>query len=159
MTPEQVLGLFPGSREDAEVRSGLAKPASPLGESSFVIKPEKSKSKDKFAGISQISFTLLDGRVYNFSISYNGPEWPHVDNFVAKFAQETSLPTIESWEAFVGLDTQLKLLKCTDFEIRVFAGGPGGNLNYVLVRDLAAVQKLKERRAKAREKAMQPSQP
>jgi hypothetical protein len=78
---------------------------------------------------------------------------------VAKFAQETSLPTIESWEAFVGLDTQLKLLKCTDFEIRVFAGGPGGNLNYVLVRDLAAVQKLKERRAKAREKAMQPSQP
>ena len=47
----------------------------------------------------------------------------------------------------------MKTLKCTNFEIRVFAGGEGGNLNYVFVRDLDADKKLKDRRAKAREKA------
>lgn len=159
MTPEQVTALFPGSSEDAEVRSSLSKPASPLGVSSFIISPNKYKSKENFAGVNQITFTLLDGRVFNFSVGYNGPEWPHVDKFVTKFVEGTNLPAAEGWEAFVGLDTQLKVLKCKEFEIRVFAGGPGGNLNYVLMIDSAATQKLKERRAKAREKAAQESKP
>ena len=51
------------------------------------------------------------------------------------------------------MDNQLKILKCSEIEIRVFAGGPGGNLNYVLMRDLEADKKLKDRRAKARAKA------
>ena len=38
-------------------------------------------------------------------------------------------------------------------QARVFAGGQGGNLNYVLMKDLEAEKKLKDRRAKAREKA------
>lgn len=159
MTPEQALGLFPGSSEDAEVRSKLSEPASKFGETNFTIRPEKYKSKEKFAGISQIAFNLLDGRIYNFSVSYNGPEWPHVDKFVAKFVEGTTLPAVDAWDAYVGLDTQLKLLKCTDFEIRVFAGGEGGKLNYVLMKDLSAEQKLKDRRVKAREKARQESKP
>jgi hypothetical protein len=159
MTPEQVMGLFPGSSEDAEVRSSLSRPASQFGVSSFIIRPDKYKSKEKFAGISQITFTLLDGRVSKFSVGYNGPEWPHVDKFVAKFVEGTNLPAADAWEAYVGLDTQLKTLRCEDFEIRVFAGGQGGNLNYVLLVDLAAEQKLKERRAKAKEKAMRESKP
>ena len=56
------------------------------------------------------------------------------------------------------MDNQLKILKCTDFEIRVFAGGPGGNLNYVLMKDLEAEKKLKDRRDKARAKATPPGQ-
>jgi hypothetical protein len=160
MTPEQVLALFPGSEGDAEVHSSLAGPASPLGVSSFVIRPEKyESSKEKFAGITQITFTLLDGRVSSFSIGYNGPEYSHVDKFVAKFIEGTSLPPADEWEPYVGLDTQLKILKCTDFEIRVFAGGAGGNLNYVLISDLEAAKKLKERRAKARAKATPESKP
>jgi hypothetical protein len=153
MTPEQVLALFPGSSEDAEVRSNLSKPPSEFGVSGFVVRPDKYQSKDKFAGISQITFSLLDGRVSSFSLHYNGPEWPHVDNFVAKFVEGTNLPAVDQWEAYVGMDNQLKILKCTDVEIRVFAGGPGGTLNYVLMRDLEADKKLKDRRAKARAKA------
>ena len=151
MTPDEVLALFPGSSDDAELRSSLSRPASPLGVSSLVIRPEKyESSKEKFAGINQITFTLLDGRVSNFTVGYNGPEYSHVDKFVAKFIEGTNLPPVDQWEAYVGMDNNLKILKCTDFEIRVFAGGPGGNLNYVLLRDLEAEKKLKERRAKAR---------
>jgi hypothetical protein len=159
MTPEQVLALFPGSNEDAELRASLSRPPSPLGVASFVIRPDRYKSKEQFAGITQITFTLLDGRVSSFSVGYNGPEWPHVDKFVAKFSEGTNLPPPDAWEAYVGMDTQLKILKCTDVEIRVFAGGQGGNLNYVLMRDLVAEQKLKDRRAKAREKATPESKP
>jgi len=153
MTPEQVLLLFPGSKEDAEVSSSLSRPASPLGVSGFVIRPDKYQSKEKFAGITQITFTLLDGRVSVFNVGYNGPEWPHVDRFVAKFTEGTNLPAPDAWEAYVGMDTQMKTLTCKDFEIRIFAGGKGGNLNYVLIRDLLAEKTLKDRRAKAREKA------
>jgi len=153
MTTEEVLALFPGSKDDADVRASLAAPPSKLGTSSFVVRPEKYESKDKFAGVNQITFILLDGRVSNFSVGYNGPEYSHVDKFVGKFIEGTSLPAADQWEAYVGMDNSLKILKCIDFEIRVFAGGQGGNLNYVLMKDLEAEKKLKERRDKARAKA------
>jgi hypothetical protein len=159
MTPAQVLALFPGSDADPEVRAALARPASPLGVSDFLIRPGKYQSKEKFAGVSQITFNLLDGRVTSFSVGYDGPEWPHVDDFVAKVVAGTGLPAAEAWEAHPGLDNQLKILTCTDFEIRVFAGGQGGNLNYVLMSDREAARTLKERRVKAREKMKQESKP
>jgi len=158
MKAEEVVALFPGSKDDAEVRAGLSKPPSQFGVSGFLVRPEKYETKDKFAGISQITFSLLDGRVSNFTVGYNGPEYSHVDKFVAKFIEGTSLPPADQWEAYVGMDTQIKTLRCTDFEIRVFAGGPGGNLNYVLVKDLEAEKKLKDRRDKARAKATPPGQ-
>ncbi len=157
MTAEQVLALFPGSGQDPAVRASLSKPPTPVGTSNFSIKPDNYQSKDKYVGISRIAFSLLDGRVSTISISYNGPEWPNVDKFVEKVTEGTSLPPSGEWRAYPGLETQLKYLTCTDFEIRVFAGGEGGNLNYVLMNDLTAARTLKDRRLKAREKAGQES--
>lgn len=159
MTAEQVLALFPGSKEDPEVRSGLSQPASPLGVSSFIIRPSRYQSKEKYAGVGQITLSLLDGRVTSFSISYDGPEWPDVDKFVAKVTEGTDLPAADAWEAYAGMETQLKILTCKEFEFRVFAGGKGGNLNYVSMSDLEAARTLKERRAKAREKERLESRP
>lgn len=159
MTPEQVLALFPGSEQDAELHESLAQPPSQFGVSGFVIRPEKYGSKEMFAGIGQITFSLLDGHVSSLSAGYNGPQWPHVDKFVAKVAEGTNLPAIEAWEDYVGMESQLKILKCADFEMRVFAGGTGGNLNYVLLKDTAAAQKLKERRQKAEAAATPETKP
>ena len=153
MTPDEVLALFPGSRDDADVRAMLARPPSQFGMSELVIRPAKFESREQFAENNQISFTLLDGRVSSFSMGHNGPEFSHVDKFVAKFAEGTGLPPPDQWEPYVGMDNSLKVLKCAEFEVRVFAGGPGGSLNYVLVKDLLADEKLKDRRKKAREKA------
>ncbi len=152
LTTDDVLTIFPGSKDDAELRAAQSQPPDQFGVSTFVIRPEKYQSKDRFAGINQIAFSLLDGRVSNFTLSYNGPEYSNVDKFVEKFIQETSSPGLAQWEPYAGMDT-LKILKCSDFEVRVFIGGQGGSLNYVLVKDLAAEQKLKDRRKKAREKA------
>lgn len=153
MTADEVLTLFPGSKDDAELRPQLTRPPSPFGVSSFVLKPSKYESRDKFAEVSQISFHLLDGRVSNFTVTYNGPEWSHVDKFVEKFVQGTGLPAADHWQPYSGMDNQLKILTCADFEVRVFAGGQGGNLNYVLMQDLEADKKVKERKRKAREQA------
>jgi hypothetical protein len=158
MTSEDVLAAFPGSREDAEVRSDLARPAH-FGSIRFLIVPEKYASKAKFAGIKKITFTFLDGRISNMNVGYNGPEWKNVDEFVAKFSEGKTLPTADAWEAVVGMDTQLKTLKCDGFEISVFAGGKGGNINYVQMRDVAAEKEIENRRAKAREKAEKEAKP
>jgi hypothetical protein len=152
MTPEQVLALFPGSKGDAGLQATLSRPKGPFGTSNFAIQPDKYESKEKFAGVRQITLKLLDDHVSNLRIGYNGPEYSHVDKFVAKFSEGTSLPA-DGWEPYVGMDNNLKILKCKDFEIQLFTGGPGGNLNYVEIRDLVADKTLKDRRAKAKAKA------
>lgn len=151
MTMEQMLALFPGSREDGEIRTILSRPANAFGVININIRPERYASKAKFAGISQINIALLDGRISNFYVGYNEAEWNHVDEFVTKFARGTSLPAPHAWEAYVGMDNQLKTLKCKNFEISIFAGGKATKVNYVKMHDIEALKKLKERRTKARE--------
>ena len=68
-------------------------------------------------------------------------------------------PAVDQWDAYVGMDNQLKTLTCSEFEVRAFAGGQGGSLNYVVVKDLVADQKLKDRRAKARAQQSPTSSP
>jgi hypothetical protein len=159
MTPDEVMALFPGSSEDSELRAQLSKPATEFGATNFVVSPDKYKSKDKFAGVSRIAFTLLDGRVYNFSITYKGPLYPHVDKFVESFVAGKNLPAADAWEPYAGMDEQLKILTCSGFEIRAFASRQEGVLNYIMVKDLDVEQKLKERKIKAREKRAQTAKP
>jgi len=156
MTPEEILARFPGSKDDAELRSALAAPAGRFGNSTLLITPSKYGSAEDYKEISRITFSLLDGRVSNFTISYKGPEWPHVDKFIENFANGKNLLPADRWEPFSGMDTQMKTLTCNGFSIRIFAGGEGGSLNYVLLEDLDADKKLKDRRKKAREQASPP---
>jgi hypothetical protein len=149
MTVEQVTASFPGIKEDAKMRSILSRPADEFGQRSFTIRPEKYRSKQKFDGVSQIVFTFLDGRVSNLYVGYESPVWNHVDEFVAKFSEENGLPGAESWDAYVGMDTQLKTLKGRDFEVSLFTGGDNLSLNYVRMIDFIAQGKLEERVARA----------
>jgi hypothetical protein len=150
MTSEEVFTVLPGSRNDPELEVQLKQPPSPLGVSNFVIHPERLESKQKFAGITQFTFNLLDGHVYSLNVGYDGPAYSNVDEFVTKFVQGTHLPPANNWQAATGLDNQMKTLTCKDFEVRVFAGGEDGKLNYVLLTDLDAAKRLKDRRATAR---------
>jgi hypothetical protein len=152
MTPDDVLKLFPGSKDDPQVRSQLSQPPK-FGATSLTIRPEKYESKADFSEISLVSVSTLDGRVSSVALHYRGPHWSHVDQFVAKFVEGTNLPGAEQWEAFVGQDTQLKTLTCAEFSIRLYAGAEGGSQNYILEQDLAAARTLKERKRKAQEEA------
>jgi hypothetical protein len=153
MASAEVLALFPGSKEDAAVKASLSQPPDQLGVSAFSLRPDKYQPAEKYPGVSQITFTLLDDRVSRLNVGYNGPQWPHVDKFVEKFVEGTNLPQADGWDPYVGLET-MKTLKCKDFEIQIFAGGKGGNLNYVLMSDLLAAKKLKLREDKAAKQAI-----
>lgn len=150
MTTEEVLAVFPGSKDDPELRSQLSRPPSPLGVSNFVVHPEKLEPNDKFAPFSQFTFNILDGRVSSLNIGYDGPAYSEVDEFIRKIVEGTKLPPPDQWQPYTGMDNQLKILRCKDFEVRAFAGGKDGNLNYMLLTDLEADKRIKERRAKAR---------
>ena len=97
--------------------------------------------------------TFLDGRLTSFQANYLSGSWKHVDEFVTKFTTGSNLPGVDSWDAYPGLDTQQKSLKCDGFEVTLFAGGEALNVNNVKMQDLKAAQELKERRAKAKQKA------
>jgi hypothetical protein len=153
MTVEQVLALFPGSERDEEIRSSLSRP-SQFGVSSLTIRPQKYSSKAEFEGINQILMTLLDDHVSTLYVGYDAPAPEAIDELVTKFSKGRKLPPARNWEAYVGLDDQLKTMKCKDFEISVFAGGQNLNINYVQMLDTVAQQKLKQRRAEAKKKGM-----
>lgn len=148
MTPDQVLALFPGSRQDEEVRRDLSRPPSRFGVSHFRIIPARYSTKSKFDRITQILFTLFDGRVSTLYVGYDSPVWQHVDEFVTDFSRGRKLPAADEWAAYVGMDTELKTLNCKEFEISLFAGSKNVNMNYTQVRDLIALQKYEERRAR-----------
>lgn len=150
MTPAQVLALFPGSETDKEVRAELSRPATRFGVSSLMIRPAKYPSATRFSEVSQINLMLLDGRVSTLYVGYEKPVWGHVDEFVSHFSEGRSLPNVDSWDAYVGMDTQLKTLKSKEFELSLFAGGNNVSINYVQLRDLLALEKFKERSAKAK---------
>ena len=153
MTPKEVLAVFPGSSEDPQLKSSIARPPSKFGDSGFVIKPNNYGANEKFADATLVSIITFDGRVSTVTVNYNGPEFSHVDKFVEKIAQKYQLPTVESWDPYPGLDDTLKVLKCSDFEVRAFIGGKGGTLNYIELRDLIAAKNRNERRAKAKAQA------
>ena len=153
LTTEQVLALFPGAKEDPDLKPALAKPPTQYGTSTLMIKPEKYASKEKFAGIREVIFSFFDGRVSSFQANYESAPWKHVDEFVTSFTTGSKLPGVDSWEAYSGLDTQQKSLKCNGFEVTLFAGGEAVNVNHVKVQDLIAAEEYKERRAKAKQKA------
>jgi hypothetical protein len=159
MTAPEILALFPKSDQDSEIAARLAKAPSKYGEQGFLIRLEDHPSQNKTADITRVDVTLLDGRAYIYNFGYKGPQYPQVNDFVSKFVQGTTLPAAEQWQDYVGLENQLKILTCKDFEVRVFAGGEGGNLNYVLLTDLDAQKTLEERRAKAKAQAKPSTSP
>ena len=155
MTADEVLAAFPGSKDDPEVQAFLKRPPSPFGVSELFIRASKFQTNGAagVGDVTNIAITLLDGRVYTLHVSYNGPQYAHVDKFVTSFLADKNLPPLDQWQPYVGMDNQLKILNCGEFEVNVFAGGKDGNLNYVLVKDRLADKVLSDRKAKARAQA------
>jgi hypothetical protein len=159
MTPDEVLARFPESKDDPAIKALISRPPSQFGGSELVIHPQKYKSKEEFVGVDHVNFSFLDGHAHTINVGYTGPAYPHVDDFIKKLVAGTNMPPPDQWQAYPGQDTQMKTLTCQDFEVRVFTGGEGGNLNYVLLTDLEANKTLKDRRAKAKAQAKPSTSP
>src|SRR6266403_280708 len=67
MTSEEVLALFPGSKDDPDVRRYLVRSPDQFGDAELVIRPSRYQPKNEPMRIKQIGFGLLDGRVYSIN--------------------------------------------------------------------------------------------
>jgi hypothetical protein len=156
MNIDEVLGLFPGSREDPEIRSALSQANKQIEVTRIGVTPERYASKEKFEGISLLAFEFLDRRLSSLFVRYNGPEWKSVDDFVSRLSESLNLPGAKDWEAS---QDSLKTLKCEGFEIRASIDGIGGNSNFVHIRSLVAVQIVRDRQEEVKEKARKEFKP
>src|SRR5262249_42508635 len=93
------------------------------GMATFRLSPDDAamaEVKEKFAGVSDVAFKTLDGRVVEISVNYDinkprlYPSWT-IDEWTAKVSNTYGLPGSNNWEPSPS-DNQRKL-KCKELEI------------------------------------------
>lgn len=150
MKVNEVLGLFPGSAENNDIRSALALAEGfpNFGMASVFVFPREYTTRDRFAGISNFRFTFADGRLYQYEVEYEpppgAPVWRHVDDWVGKLADTFGLPAAMDWAVDKNISSR-KSLKCEGFQMEVSNLNFRGNL--VVATLDTPLQKQRERRA------------
>lgn len=154
MTTDEVLALFPGRKDSLAIRNALSYAPQQFGLARFSVSP--TRDDKPFEGINQVDFEFLDNQLTSFYISYNGPEWDEVSQFVSVLSASLKLPGVEYWER---RSENQRTLKCTGFQVTAVSVGNGGNSNYVKVSNPLAPQTVLDRQNEAREKARQAFRP
>ena len=129
MTFDQVLAQIPGSEADSNLLAGLSRDY--FGSRNATVTPGNyANAKEKFAGISSINLSFLDGRLLSFNVRYNGPEWRSSEQFVARVAEVLNLPGVGAWKARIN---NTLAVGCDGFEISVQTFG--GSDSYIGIKD------------------------
>ena len=156
MTTNDVLMIFPGSRETEMVKDALTRGESheSFGLTSFLVFPSQYSSKERFSGISSMNFLFVDGRLVQYGVAYDGPPWPHSDDFINKIASVFKLPSAENWIVDQGV---YKAVNCDGFRVRTSVNNSGASISVLTGEDPFKIQT--ERRAAAEEKQRQDFRP
>ncbi len=123
MSADELLTLFPGSRDQFRIKDALDKTALPpnYGIARLSFAPQEyPELKDRFANVQSFNFTLFDGRVSAIYVSYEFPQrdqanygWT-TDNWIAKLSESLNLPEPGAWDPPIA--SPYKNIKCRDFE-------------------------------------------
>lgn len=156
MTAQQLLSLFPedGNRQSITDALKESKRIDKYGVGRFDLRADRETANPRLTGLNYITVELLDARVTSFHISYAGPEWDSVDQFVAKLSDALHLPN-SSWEP-VGEWRQS--LRCDGFVVDVYTIKDSAE-NWVRVQDTSAHRIVEDRRKTAKEKERQVFKP
>ena len=156
MATNDVLMLFPGSRENEMVKGALtaSEQYGSFGLTSFFVFPSQYPSRDRFSGISTMNFMFLDGRLVQYGVAYDGPPWPHSADFINKIAAAFKLPPAENWTVDQGV---YKGISCDGFRVRTSVNNSGASISVLTGEDPFKIQT--ERRAASEEKRRQDFRP
>lgn len=156
MTTNDVLAMFPGSRENEMVRNSLTAGQNygSFGLTGFFVFPSQYPSKERFSGVSTINFTFVDERLVQYGIAYDGPPWPHAADFINKIASAFKLPPAENWTVDQGV---YKAVSCDGFKVRTSVSNSGASISVLTGEDPSKIQT--ERRAASEEKRRQDFRP
>ena len=162
MKLDDVLALFPGSREDQYIKNEIAnvgfysgmKTLPRFGVVNFGVLPAKYSTKNRFAGIETFYFTFLDDHLVNYQVEYRQPPWPRVDEFIEKIAGAFNLPPADKWSTE---NPVRKNLACDGFTVQAYTQDGRANLIIKTGDDPIAIQR--ERRAAAEAQARREFRP
>lgn len=154
MSADEVLALFPGARERADISAALAKTQNPqapdFGVGNLYFQSSDFPGQARFKDVESFQLTLFDGRLVQWWVNYvdsnKGPYWPNVDDWVAKVSEAFNLPAPKEW-ATENMGT--KRLKCDPYEIQVSLNG---GRPAILVFDSSYVSEVQARVKAAQEK-------
>ena len=129
MTTQQLLALFPAASKRKETRDALDKAkASAASETVYLsLDPSADGAGSQMAGVDLVAVGLNKGRVVDFNVSYSGPPWRTIDEWVGKLSESLRLPRAEDWTAGPS-ENPNKVLKCTGLEIEAAIQGGGGSV-------------------------------
>ncbi len=158
MAADKLLAAFPLGPHQQAIEGAIKESKKPdnYGVGRVGLQSYGSTDTPRFSGVSSIGVELLDERISSFTISYSGPQWTSVDQFIGKLSEALRLPTAERWSREAGGPN--KFLKCAGFGISAFAL-PGSAGSIVSVRDASASQIVNDRREAAKEKERQAFKP
>lgn len=115
LTADELHTLLPGIREDYKDVLVSARKFPEFG-GAFLNATVVDKDIEGF------NFSLFDDHVVQYTVFYRGPNsvprgpnWPNLDDFIARFADAYHLPGPANWL----LDSGFKVLKCKGFEVRI----------------------------------------
>ena len=129
MSLQQVLALFPASSKRKELMDAVerAKTAAVNEAVYLMFEPANDGSSDRFAGVDSVMVGVYKGQVVDFNVSYVGPTWRTVDEWVEKLRQTWGLPGVQAW-AVGPNENPNKVLKCQGVEIEAGIQGGGGSV-------------------------------
>jgi len=128
MTTEQLLALFPGSTRRRDLKDALERARSARGDETARLSFDAADaSGDSFSGVDSVALSLNKGRVTEFTVSYVGPTWRNVDEWIAKLSESLKLPAARRWVVGPN-EAPNKVLKCTGIEIEAAIQGGGGSI-------------------------------
>lgn len=150
MKIEDVLAMFPGSAEKDQIKSAIGEVEGypNFGVASIYINPWEYSTKDRFAGIADFQFVVLDARVVKYQVEYasppKAPSWRNVSDFINKLADSFKLPPATNWEEEQSTP-YLRKLRCDGFQMEASNLNLRGTLTVSTPE--SASKKQQERRA------------
>ena len=148
MSTEQLLALFPANARRRDFKDALerVKTASSDETARLSFDPMIDASGDTSAGA--VAVGLTKGRVTDFTISYVGPTWRNVDEWIAKLTESLKLPAGRGWTVGPN-ENPNKILRCNGIEIEAAIQGGGGSIT---IRNTEQVKGGEQRRDAGEEK-------
>jgi hypothetical protein len=129
MSLQQVLALFPASSKRKEIREAVERAkAATVNEPVYLMFDSLNDgSSEQFAGIDSVMIGVYKGQVVDFNVSYIGPTWRTIDEWVERLRQTWGLPGAKAW-AVGPNENPTKILRCRGVEIEAGIQGGGASI-------------------------------
>jgi hypothetical protein len=122
MTSDELFDIFPADEREAFNRAQQLKSAEfppHYGYTYFQFYPSKYATKDRFTGISQLTFELFDRKVVAIGANYsNTPQFDRPEQLMEIITRQFGLPEFKDWPGYYKHWTQPSLA-CDGFTFQV----------------------------------------